>query len=218
MERYIPLFPLSTVLFPGVSIDIQVFEERYKKMVVSVLNTNKQIGIFCIKEGIEAHGPLPIPYEYGTLGQIYQHDPIENLYSKNSVFRMSVMGLKKIKLIHYYESVEKYYIGNVIIDEEYLHNVQISTEEKEYFFSEAKFYLKHQSFENLDRIDPNNVVLLCHLTLHFLNIPLEEKQKLLELSSFQERWNKTLQILKYKNQIIHQIEKTHRFQQEDVFN
>ena len=31
--RRLPLFPLNTVLFPGVSLPLQIFEERYKLML-----------------------------------------------------------------------------------------------------------------------------------------------------------------------------------------
>ena len=31
--RQLPIFPLNTVLFPGASLPLQIFEERYKLMM-----------------------------------------------------------------------------------------------------------------------------------------------------------------------------------------
>ena len=33
MIRQLPLFPLSTMLFPGATINLHIFEERYKEMI-----------------------------------------------------------------------------------------------------------------------------------------------------------------------------------------
>lgn len=206
MEKYIPIFPLNTVLFPGVNLEIQIFENRYKKLIEHVLNTNQQLGIFCIKEGLEAYGPLPIPYDIGTISQIYEHDPIEVLYKQNSIFRISVVGIKKIKILHYYESAEQYLVANVISQEEDIISKEINDEIKNDFLIQVQEYLKYQNFENLELLNVNNFILLCHFIIKYLNIPLNEKQKLLELSTFDERWKKTYQILKEKNSIIHQLQ------------
>ncbi len=205
MEKYIPIFPLNTVLFPGVNLEIQIFEERYKKLIEHVLHTNNQLGIFCIKEGLEAYGPLPTPYEIGTLSQVYQHDPMEDLYRDNTIFRVNVVGIKKIKILHYYESSEHYLVGNIISQEENIISKDINDEIKNDFFKQVQEYLKYQNFENLDFLNVNNFILLCHYIIKHMNIPLSEKQKLLELSTFDERWKKTYQILKEKNSIIHQL-------------
>ena len=33
MAYELPLFPLNTVLFPGMPLSLRVFEERYKQMI-----------------------------------------------------------------------------------------------------------------------------------------------------------------------------------------
>ena len=37
-ERSLPLFPLNTVLFPGATMPLQIFEERYRRMLQDCLN------------------------------------------------------------------------------------------------------------------------------------------------------------------------------------
>ena len=220
MEMYLPIFPLNTVLFPGTILELQIFEERYRKMIYSALTTKQDIGIFCIKEGMEAYGPLPIPYEIGTLGKIYEHDPIENLFLNDVIFRINIMGLKKIKLLHYYESQDHYLVGNVIIQEENIISKNITPEKKNEFLKEVKEYLKYQNIDNVDQLTTDNFILLCHLAIKYLNISLSEKQRLLQLSSFEERWKETFKTLKQKNEIIKQLENVQEHRKDDynMFN
>ena len=53
----LPLFPLKTVLFPGGSIPLNVFEDRYKQMINECLNKDARFGIVLIKDGPEVGGP-----------------------------------------------------------------------------------------------------------------------------------------------------------------
>jgi Lon protease-like protein len=49
----IPLFPLHTVLSPGIALPLHIFEERYRVMVRRCLDTSTPFGIVLIREGSE---------------------------------------------------------------------------------------------------------------------------------------------------------------------
>ncbi|MCQ4257020.1 LON peptidase substrate-binding domain-containing protein [Stutzerimonas stutzeri] len=49
----LPLFPLDTVLFPGCTLDLQIFEARYLDMVSSCLKAGHGFGVVRILEGSE---------------------------------------------------------------------------------------------------------------------------------------------------------------------
>lgn len=66
----IPVFPLNTVLFPGQPIKIQIFEDRYIALLDYVLEEKLDFGVFLIRTGMEAHGPLPQPHDIGTMASI----------------------------------------------------------------------------------------------------------------------------------------------------
>lgn len=53
----IPLFPLRSVLCPGVALPLHVFEERYRLMVDRCLERDEPFGVVLIREGREV-GPL----------------------------------------------------------------------------------------------------------------------------------------------------------------
>lgn len=53
----LPLFPLGTVLFPGLGLPLHVFEQRYRRLVRDLLNAPKgaprRFGVVAIREGRE---------------------------------------------------------------------------------------------------------------------------------------------------------------------
>ena len=49
----IPLFPLHTVLAPGIALPLHVFEERYRAMVKRCLDTSAPFGVVLIRGGSE---------------------------------------------------------------------------------------------------------------------------------------------------------------------
>ncbi|MEO5742081.1 MAG: LON peptidase substrate-binding domain-containing protein [Vicinamibacterales bacterium] len=68
----IPIFPLEvTMLFPGVSRPLHIFEPRYRAMVADALKGDRIIGMTTLKPGYEANyaGRPPI-YEIGCAGVI----------------------------------------------------------------------------------------------------------------------------------------------------
>ena len=52
----IPLFPVHTVLFPGVALPLHVFEERYRLMVARCLEAQAPFGVVLIRDGREVGG------------------------------------------------------------------------------------------------------------------------------------------------------------------
>jgi Lon protease-like protein len=49
----IPLFPLHTVLSPGIALPLHIFEERYRVMVRRCLDTSTPFGVVLIRHGSE---------------------------------------------------------------------------------------------------------------------------------------------------------------------
>jgi uncharacterized protein len=62
VSEALPIFPLNTVLFPGVTLPLHIFEERYRSLVSTLLAMPEEearvFGIVAIREG----------YEVGTRG------------------------------------------------------------------------------------------------------------------------------------------------------
>jgi Lon protease-like protein len=66
----LPLFPLHTVLYPGGTLPLRIFETRYVDLVRDCLRNGTGFGIVPIREGTEAGAPA-IPYPIGTYVEIH---------------------------------------------------------------------------------------------------------------------------------------------------
>src|SRR5205823_6592971 len=49
----VPLFPLNTVLFPGMPLPLHIFEPRYREMIGLCSDEDRPFGVVLIKEGLE---------------------------------------------------------------------------------------------------------------------------------------------------------------------
>ncbi|MER7847498.1 LON peptidase substrate-binding domain-containing protein [Kitasatospora sp. NPDC096077] len=86
MTERLPLFPLNTVLYPGLVLPLNVFEERYRRLVADLLEQSedepRRFGVLAIKDGRET---APVrPAEDGPAGPLdglgTTGDPLEALY------------------------------------------------------------------------------------------------------------------------------------------
>jgi Lon protease-like protein len=71
-----PLFPLRTVLFPGMQLPLRIFEERYRVMVSELLQSGEEFGVVLIREGHEVGGGAR-PYDIGTLARIERSEELQ---------------------------------------------------------------------------------------------------------------------------------------------
>ncbi|HXD84677.1 MAG TPA: LON peptidase substrate-binding domain-containing protein [Rudaea sp.] len=65
----IPLFPLNTVLFPGGTLELRIFEQRYLDLVRDCARSGGGFGVCLILQGREA-GEAAVPAAVGTLARV----------------------------------------------------------------------------------------------------------------------------------------------------
>ena len=95
IPQVIPIFPLEvTMLFPGVSRPLHIFEPRYRAMVADAIKGDKIIGMATLKPGYEAdyQGRPPV-YEIGCAGVI---DEVEEL--PGGRFNIVLRGVTKFRI------------------------------------------------------------------------------------------------------------------------
>ncbi len=71
------LFPLNTVLFPGMRLPLHVFEDRYRQMIGECIDSNAPFGVVLIKKGSEVGGSTAV-HPIGTLAKIEQVDRLDD--------------------------------------------------------------------------------------------------------------------------------------------
>ncbi len=67
-NRTLPLFPLSTVLFPGGLLPLKIFEQRYIDMAKKCLKDSQPFGVCLITQGAEVAIPHGVPPEFAKVG------------------------------------------------------------------------------------------------------------------------------------------------------
>ena len=63
------IFPLGTVLFPGGTLPLRIFEQRYIEMTKTCLRDSRPFGVCLIREGREVGEPA-VPEKVGCLATI----------------------------------------------------------------------------------------------------------------------------------------------------
>ena len=88
----VPIFPLSTVLFPGMRLPLRIFEQRYMDMAKACLKHDAAFGVCLIREGEEVGTPA-VPESVGCLARIAEWD-----METQGILKVKVEGLERFRL------------------------------------------------------------------------------------------------------------------------
>jgi Lon protease-like protein len=174
----LPLFPLNTVLFPGMPINLHVFEPRYKLMIEQCIQNDEPFGVVLIHKGTEAQGPLAEPYPIGCTAQITQVERLDD-------GRMNILavGLERFE-IRALNHDEPYLVGTVELMPLDEHNEPVIERAGHRLRPWVERYLAvlSQVADDVhfdpDRL-PDDPLALAYLAAALLQIPSDQKQTLL---------------------------------------
>lgn len=77
MPETLPMFPLGTVLLPGMVLPLHVFEPRYRRLVTDVLAGDRRFGVVLIERGHEVGGH-DSRSSIGTVAEIVRAEEFED--------------------------------------------------------------------------------------------------------------------------------------------
>ncbi len=100
----LPLFPLNTVLFPGMILPLHIFEERYKLMIGRCLEQERAFGVVLIREGKEVGGGA-VPYDVGTTAVIAGASKLDD-----GGYNLVTVGSERFRL-HRVRDEQSYLVG-----------------------------------------------------------------------------------------------------------
>ncbi len=82
MTERIPLFPLGSVLFPGLLLPLHIFEDRYRRLVQDLLDQpedQRRFGVVAITLGHEVGtGAVQETAEVGCIAEVRQVEPYDD--------------------------------------------------------------------------------------------------------------------------------------------
>lgn len=184
----IPLFPLSTVLFPGGPLPLRVFEPRYLDMISSCMKSDTPFGVLLIREGEEAGQAST--FDVGTLAQIsdwYQ--------GSDGLLGVTAIGEQRFRLLFSERQHDGLNIGEIelipaeadmALPDEYGVMPQILSNVLDDL---------GRLYESLERRF-DDAVWVTYRFIEILSIDLEQKQECLESSDTQARLKLVHELLK----------------------
>jgi Lon protease-like protein len=176
----VPLFPLHTVLFPGMSLPLHIFEPRYRLMVEACLTNSALFGVVLISAGREVGEPA-IPHSIGTLAHIAG---VERL--PDGRFNIEAIGQQRFR-IHEMHTDQPYLTGTV--EEFPLEGIEDRAARRaaRALLPWLNRYLDLLGDKADTKLDTNQVprdpASLAYLSAIVAQIPMLEKQRLLGIAS-----------------------------------
>jgi Lon protease-like protein len=102
----LPLFPLKTVLMPGMALPLRIFEPRYQLMMRRVLAGERRFGVLLIRRGGEV-GPGAEPYDLGTVAVVTAVEPLGG-----GLMDINIRGSRRFRVAAFHHD-EPYLTGDV---------------------------------------------------------------------------------------------------------
>jgi len=86
MTNFIPIFPLGIVVYPGESLNLHIFEPRYKQLISECHSQNKQFGIpTMIEDRLQDYGSLVTILE---ISKVHDNGEMDIKTKGSRVFRI----------------------------------------------------------------------------------------------------------------------------------
>ena len=203
----LPLFPLNVVLYPEMPLPLHIFEPRYREMVMHCREENVPFGVVLIRDGDETGDPA-VPYTVGTVARITHFEELPD-----GRMNIIVSGETRFRVVETQEH-QPYLTARV----ETLQDVPTDPSSLATPFQAVsglfKDYLKllfTQAGRPLSALQlPQDPECLSYAIAMFLQIPLDEKQRLLEMTATQTRLQREIELLKSEIELQETLQKTIR--------
>ena len=175
----IPVFPLSGVIyFPNTNLPLNIFEERYLKLVNDTYRKDKLMGM------VQSQKMGDLVYNIGCLGKISDYQKSQDgrvLINLTGLIRFQI--IEEIKNDKLYREFKVDYSRFKIDLENANSDFKIDSliEKAKIFFKKNGLLLNWKEFERLDKIQRINTLAMIS------PITIEEKQKLLEAVSVEDK-------------------------------
>src|SRR5690242_16249509 len=147
----LPLFPLNTVLCPGIALPLHVFEDRYRAMVRHCLESSAPFGIVLIREGREV-GTGAISFTgIGTIAEIRDAGSYDD-----GRYDLLVVGTRRFEIRRVLSGRRPYLVAEVDVlaeqvgDEDVAHRLAMTATRRFVTYLEL---LQPRSGETADEID-----------------------------------------------------------------
>ncbi len=192
----VPLFPLpNVVLFPKTPVPLYIFEERYRTMIREAIAGNGELVIALLRTGSESsYSSVSAVHDVACLGKIETYEELED-----GKFNIVVVGIHRVRYVREvqhspYRIVEVEKMEEVSCDERSPDIIRRHNHLASLFarFTELATGVKQHALELMPQLDFESLVNMVAMTL---NLPIEQKQELLELDDASRRCDVLIPVL-----------------------
>jgi hypothetical protein len=192
----IPIFPLpNIVFFPKILLPLHIFEPRYRKMVADALAGEQKIGMVLLREGWEKdYYGVPTVFSVGCVGKMEAHERVEQ-----DRYNILLRGLSRFEIVEFVQQ-QPYRVARVRM----LADVPLTMETNEQIRERNRFLDRFEQYlsevmglevekDMLQRTGSLEAVI--NQVAATLDIPVNDKQILLQIAAVSERYDKLRSII-----------------------
>jgi len=198
----LPLFPLNTVLYPGIPLPLHIFEERYRLLIRELVEgpAPRRFGVVAIRQGLEVDDE-PRLYDIGCVAELRRVEPYAD-----GRYDIVTTGGPRFRLLEVDDS-QPFLRGAV----EYLPDEAGIDADARAFAVIAEFtaYWNAVATAREEEVDapslPDEPLLLSYLVAAALVIDLPEKQSLLAVPDAATRLRLELSVLRRETALLHHL-------------
>lgn len=216
MGQRLPVFPLGTVLFPGLVLPLHIFEDRYRELVRHLMvrpeETAREFGVVAIRQGWEVlpvsgstgtAAPMAVRlYDIGCTAQLRQVTELPN-----GRFDIVTVGRRRFRITDLESDTESYFTASV----EWL--PEPSGQEELAQLLAPRVLAVFRQYLDLVRTDseeineqlPDNPTVLSHLVAATAALTLSERQQLLAEADTARRLGAELRLLSREAALLRQV-------------
>ena len=190
--KQIPIFPLSGVIyFPRTNLPLNIFEERYLDLVNDSFRSNKLMGM------VQSKKENNLVYKVGCLGKISDYQE-----TSDGRVLINLTGITRFEITREVTNQKKYRefevdYGKFLKDTADSKNVTLVYDKLNFMEKVKNFFEKNGlmiNWKEFDKLDESQKINTLSMIAPISN---EEKQKLLETVSLNDKTNTLLNIIKF---------------------
>ena len=179
----LPIFPLNTVLFPGMPLKLHIFEERYKLMISRCYQSGQPFGVTLIKSGQEVGGRAE-PFLVGCTAVITELEPLPG-------GRRNIAAIGRERFVaHSFKYDQPYLVAEVeTLTLSHIESTSLNSVSRT-LRPWVQRYLQTLADASETQFDiqqlPDDPLQLAYLASFLLDVPVEQKQNLLNIDDADE--------------------------------
>ena len=181
----LPIFPLNgAVLFPGTSLPLNIFEDRYLKMVNYSLARDRFIGMIQTDKNKNL-------YNVGCIGKIHSFSETDD-----GRYLISLQGTTCFKVIEELKAKYSFRLVNADVLKYIESQIEFTDDQKNNLIEKYKNFIKIKglnfNLEEIEKIEFSQIIKFFAMISPFNNI---DKQALLETKDISDFYDKLLSII-----------------------